>query len=32
MKALRELKWKCELSEPKKAGQPATLDIIVPEI
>lgn len=32
MKALRELKWKCELSESKKAGQPATLDIIVPEI
>lgn len=32
MKALKELKWKCELSEAKKAGQPATLDIIVPEI
>jgi cytoplasmic iron level regulating protein YaaA (DUF328/UPF0246 family) len=32
MKSLRELKWKCELSESKKPGQPATLDIIVPEI
>ncbi len=32
MKALKELKWTCELSEAKKAGQPATLDIIVPEI
>jgi cytoplasmic iron level regulating protein YaaA (DUF328/UPF0246 family) len=32
MKSLRELKWKCELSESKKSGQPATLDIIVPEI
>ncbi len=32
MKTLRELKWRCELSESKKAGLPATLDIIVPEI
>ncbi|MGI9135496.1 MAG: YaaA family protein, partial [Candidatus Nanopelagicales bacterium] len=32
MKALKELSWKCELSESKKSGQPATLDIIVPEI
>jgi len=32
MKTLRELTWKCELSESKKAGLPATLDIIVPEI
>ncbi|MFM8155455.1 MAG: YaaA family protein [Actinomycetes bacterium] len=32
MSALRELSWKCELSESRKSGQPATLDIIVPEI
>jgi cytoplasmic iron level regulating protein YaaA (DUF328/UPF0246 family) len=32
MKTLRELGWKCELSEAKRKGQPATLDIIVPEI
>jgi cytoplasmic iron level regulating protein YaaA (DUF328/UPF0246 family) len=32
MTAMRELKWKAELSESRKAGQPATLDIIVPEI
>ena len=30
--ALRELKWTCELSESKKAGLPATLDVIVPEV
>jgi uncharacterized protein len=32
MTALRELTWKCELSESRKVGLPATLDIIVPEI
>ncbi len=32
MSALRELKWKCELSESRKPGLPATLDVIVPEI
>jgi len=32
MSALRELKWICELSESRKPGQPATLDVIVPEI
>ena len=30
--ALHDLGWKCELSEAKKAAQPATLDILVPEI
>jgi cytoplasmic iron level regulating protein YaaA (DUF328/UPF0246 family) len=32
MSALHELKWKAELSESRKAGQPATLDIVVPQI
>jgi cytoplasmic iron level regulating protein YaaA (DUF328/UPF0246 family) len=32
MSALHELKWKSELSESRKAGQPATLDIVVPQI
>lgn len=32
MSALKDLGWKCELSEATKAGQPSTLDIIVPEI
>jgi cytoplasmic iron level regulating protein YaaA (DUF328/UPF0246 family) len=32
MTALRELKWTCELSEARKPDQPATLDVIVPEI
>lgn len=31
MKTLRELGWTCELHESRKSGQPATLDIIVPE-
>jgi cytoplasmic iron level regulating protein YaaA (DUF328/UPF0246 family) len=30
--ALHELSWKCELSEARKPGEPAILDIIVPEI
>lgn len=32
MSALRELRWRCELSEARKPGLPATLDVIVPEI